>query len=332
MSFWPIYIIVFLMAALPAGIWLYLFLRQHKENRWVVLLVFMAGMLAAKLILVYQGYWDTTVNLIFAKITFVDFRSNLGGLIVSGFFSALAVFVGVGVLEEISKFWMMKVVGRRFFKSIDDVIILAIVSALGFAFFENMVYFSSQWGLLNGWNFAVFALSRVTIVTMVHVLCSGVLGYYFGMAFFADPILAIDHARKKRHPILDFFHRALHLKQSVIYHDEMIMKGLLLAIGLHALYNFILFPEFTLPSWALISMMLVYFFGGYRFLIHLIRKKETQLELGVVQEEAISTPRLEKLMEEVKLIKEIRSLDLVTEALEIDEGRKSRKESRFRKN
>jgi len=287
-------------------------------------------MVAAKLILIYQGYWDSTVNLVFAKLTFVDFRSNISMLIVDTFAAAILTFVGVGVMEEVAKFWMMKVIGKRFFKSIDDVIVLAIVAALGFAFFENMVYFTNQFGQLANAQFALFVLSRVTIVTMVHVLCSGILGYYFGMAFFADPVLALEHARKKTHPFLDFFHKALHLKKSVIYHDEMIMKGLLLSVGLHALYDFFLFPGLGLSSVALVIMMLLYFFGGYRFLIYLLRKKEDQIELGMVQEKALSSTRLSKLIDEVSLIKQTRALASVTEVLELSEGRKSRKESRFR--
>ncbi|QQR83201.1 hypothetical protein IPJ72_05345 [Candidatus Peregrinibacteria bacterium] len=39
--------IVLLSAVLPAIAWLYLFLRHHRKNPWLVLITFIAGMIAA---------------------------------------------------------------------------------------------------------------------------------------------------------------------------------------------------------------------------------------------------------------------------------------------
>lgn len=289
MSFWFQYSIIFLLAIIPAAIWAVIFLRQHKEGRWLVVLTFLGGMLAAKLILIYQGYWDTTLNLIFIKVSFVDFRSNISELIVNGVLSAGVTFLSIGAIEEFAKFWMMKTIGSRFFKSIDDVIMLAIVSALGFAFLENMIYFMGQWGQLSSTTFLLFAMSRVTIVTMVHVLCSGILGYYFGMAFFASPILAMEHRKKKRHPVINFLNRVLHLKKDHMYHDEMLFIGLLLAMVIHALYDFLLFSQVTVKSGMLVLVMLGYFFGGYWYLSRLLKRKELNIKLGLISQ----TPTLE---------------------------------------
>ena len=277
--------IVFFLAIIPAVIWLYLFLRQHHLNKWLVLLTFLGGMFAAKLILVYQGYWDDTINLVFFQLNPVDFRDNIQSLFINRPILAIFLsFVGVGVMEEFLKFWIMKFINHNFFKSIDDVVELAIISALGFAFFENIIYFLSQWENLSVSGFFVFVIFRITIVTMVHVLCSGVLGYYFGMAFFASPMLKIQYMKRRRHPILQFFKRILHLKRSHIYHDEMYLIGLVSAMILHAIYDFILsinislFGLFPLH----IPIMLFYFFGGFYYLNHLLKKKDLQLNLGLV--------------------------------------------------
>ena len=278
----PKYIINFLIAIIPAAIWMLLFLRRHKENRWLVFFTFIGGILAAQLILLYKGYWDNTINLIFVKVSLVDFRSNIETLVVNGALAAFVTFLGIGAMEEFSKFWIMKAINRSFFRSIDDVIALAIVSALGFSFYENMIYFNAQWGNLEQGAFALLVISRVTIVTMVHMLCSGVLGYYFGMAHFASPLLRIQHAERKRHPILVFLKNLLHMRKSHLFHNEMMALGLLLAMVLHAIYDFVLSSTVAISSWVISGTILVYFFGGYYFLNYLMKKKETQLELGLI--------------------------------------------------
>ena len=278
----PKYIINFLIAIIPAAIWMLLFLKKHKENRWLVFFTFIGGILAAQLILLYKGYWDNTINLIFVKISLVDFRNNIETLVVNGALAAFVTFLGIGAMEEFFKFWIMKVINRNFFRSIDDVIALAIVSALGFSFYENMIYFNAQWGNLEQGAFILLVVSRVTIVTMVHMLCSGVLGYYFGMAHFASPLLRIQHAERKRHPVLVFLKNLLHMRKSHLFHNEMMVLGLLLAMLLHAIYDFVLSSTVEISSWVVSGTILVYFFGGYYFLNYLMKKKETQLELGLI--------------------------------------------------
>ena len=300
------HIIVFIIAVVPAIIWLYIFLRKRHQSKWLVLAVFIGGMIAAKLILIYQGYWDQTINLIFFKINPVDFRANLQTLFGNRPVLALFLsFVGVGVMEEFLKFWMMKMIGQRFFKSIDDVIQLAIVSALGFAFYENIVYFINNWNSLTTGSFFAFAMFRVTIVTMVHVLCSGILGYYFGMAFFASPMLKIQYMKQITHPVLQFFKNLLHLKRSMIYHDEMATIGLLLAMFMHAVYNFILTMNIKFIFIPLhVPVMLLYFFGGFWLLNRLLTRKDLALKLGLVGTEIMPKEDFVKLLNEIQEIKE----------------------------
>jgi RsiW-degrading membrane proteinase PrsW (M82 family) len=292
------YLIVFLIAAIPALVWLYIFLNRHRENRWLVFFTFVGGILAAQLILLYKGYWDSTLNFIFFKVNLVDFRSNIQEIIVNGVLAAVVTFLSIGAMEEFAKFWIMKSVNRNFFNSIDDVIELSIVAALGFAFYENMVYFLGQWGKLSTGAFALLAVSRVTIVTMVHMLCSGILGYYFGRALFAAPILKIQHHQKKRHPVLNFFKTVFHMKTTHLYRDEMMAIGLVLSMGIHALYDFILSSTILIPPMVITLIILVYFFGGYWFLGYLLKKKEDQLELGHLTSELVPEREIIKMMRE----------------------------------
>lgn len=278
----PKYFITFLVAIVPAFIWAALFLKKHKENRLLVFLTFLGGIFAAQLILLYKGYWDTSINLIFAKVTLVDFRSNISSIFVNTVLAAFVTFLGIGAMEEFFKFGVMKMINKNFFRSVDDVISLAIISALGFSFYENMIYFNGQWGVMSTSAFMMLAFSRVTIVTMVHMLCSGVLGYYFGLAHFASPILRLEHAQKKHHPILAFFKNVLHMSKSHVYHNEMMAIGLVMAMLLHAMYDFVLSSTIYLNPILISATILLYFFGGYYYLSYLMRQQKNKLELGLL--------------------------------------------------
>ncbi len=299
------YIVVFLFAIIPAIIWLYLFFKKHTVNKWLVLFTFIGGMIAAKIILIYQGYWDSTVNLIFFKVSLVDFRSNIEAIIANVTLALFVSFLGIGVMEEFLKFWIMKSINSNFFRSIDDVIELAIISALGFAFFENIIYFFNNWGNLSTMGFFTFALIRVTIVTMVHILSSGILGYYYGMAFFASPMLKIQKIKKKDHPIIRFISRIFRFKKSHIYHNEMFLIGLLLAMFVHAIYDFVLSINIKIAGLPLfIPIILLYFFGGYTFLNSLLKKKQLNLKLGLVGTRAMPERDFEELLAQMQNIKD----------------------------
>ncbi len=154
------------------------------------------------------------------------------------------------------------------------------------------------------------------------MLCSGILGYHFGMAHFASPILALEHAQKKRHPILNAFNHLLHFKKTHLYHDKMMVKGLFLAMVLHAFYDFLLFSELNLNGSFLFFAMFIYFFGGYWYLNHLLQKKNHHLNLGLVGTEVMSEKDFVKLIDRVEEIKERQKEE---------RGRKSRKESKYHK-
>lgn len=274
--------IIFFLALLPALVWMMIFFRKHRMNPWPVFFTFIGGILAAQLILLYKGYWDTTLNLIFFEVRLVDFRSNISALIVNTALAAFVVFLGIGAMEEFFKFTLMRLINKSFFHSIDDVITLSIVSALGFSFYENVVYFNAQWGQLSTNSFIFLVISRVTIVTMVHMLCSGVLGYYFGLAHFASPVLRLEYVQKKQHPFLIFFKNILHIKKTHLYKDEMMAIGLVSAMLLHSLYDLILSSTFALSNTFVSVAIMTYFLGGYLLLTYLLKRKEARMKLGLL--------------------------------------------------
>jgi len=94
----------------------------------------------------------------------------------------LSFFVAVSSTEEIFKYLTvrMRVFLHHSFDEPVDAMIYMIVSALGFAAAENMLYLFSEQGVVD-----MFAASWVRFIgaTFLHGLCSGTLGYFLALSF-----------------------------------------------------------------------------------------------------------------------------------------------------
>lgn len=313
-------------AIIPVVIWCTLFLSYHRERFNVVLLAFFAGMLSVVPILFYSELMSRGIELNFFlfKITPLSFGSTSrefvnGSSFFTGIsskngivFTTLITYLIVGVIEETSKFWVLKKSSADFFRSIDDTLQLSIVVALGFAFAENLVnptYFvgfvkqylilpaSPMWGPLIG---SVFG--RAILTTMVHVLSTGVLGYFFGLAFFATPLLRDQFKQGKGHRFMWIVHRMLSVRTDAVFARTQIMIGLLLSFVIHGVFDFIVTLPEVLPNnphtvgallgspptsfLSSISITLIpallYVIGGFWLLTYLFQRKEDMKHFGAV--------------------------------------------------
>ena len=188
------------IAAIPILIWLYIFLRYQRENKLLVLGIFLAGMFAVIPIFVFQHE--------IARI-----EGGLENLFSNVILTIVLTGLWVGFYEETAKFWIVKHTGKNFFRSIDDAIIFSIVVALGFAFIENVLYFHSIWN-----NFAIDESMRWFYVTfrslgsmLLHIIASGILGYYYGIATFAKPVLQDKLSEGENFIFTKWIHRILHI-------------------------------------------------------------------------------------------------------------------------
>lgn len=194
--------IYILLGILPALVWLFYYLRKdlHPEPKRMILKIFILG----------------------AFITFPTLLVQLGlttvltQIHINGIFKAFIYWVVVIALVE--EFFKYLVVRKGVFYSshLDeplDIMLYMIVSALGFAALENILYLVSP---SDGLNFYQVLSSALTIsfirfigATFLHTLCSGLLGYFLALSFY--------ETRKK----IWFF-----------------LAGIILAATLHGLYNF----------------------------------------------------------------------------------------------
>ncbi len=316
-----------IIALVPVYIWCRLFLSYHKERLSIVILAFFAGMIATAPILFYNELMlrGIELNFFLFRIVPISFSGSSEQFVADSIFkgttgatsillTTLITYLIVGAIEEVSKYWVLRHSSRDFFRSIDDTLQLAIIVAIGFAFAENLVnptYFvgfvknylfestSPQWGPLIG---AVFGRGILTM--MVHILSTGVLGYFFGLAFFASPLLRKQFEDGRTHPIIFAIHRMLNLRTETLYARIQMTFGLLSAIVIHGIFNFIVsLPEVLpgnpstigallgmLPDHALSSVSitlipsLLYVVGGFWLLAMLFGREEDMKEFGAVVE------------------------------------------------
>ncbi len=316
-------ILAALVALVPAAVWCLLFLRYHRERFSSVLLMFLSGMLATVPILFYDSLVRNAVTLDFFlfRITPESFNQSsqafaagqlLDGGVRTALLGSFVSFLIVALIEEGSKFWVLSRSGRAIFTSIDDVLQLSIIVAIGFAFAENIVnptYFSGfvRDFLLNPASrdipgFLTNVLGRSVLTTMVHVVSTGVAGYFLGRAIFARPFLEEEQRRGAFFSIHSMLHRTLRLREESILRVEMITIGLTCAILLHSAFNFLVTLPDMLPGHPqslgallhapegsflqsipfLLLPSLFYVVGGFWLLTELCLRRENQKERGHV--------------------------------------------------
>jgi len=130
-----------------------------------------------------------------------------------GFVSSFWQFVFVApIIEELIKFWIVRltVYERIEFDEPIDGIVYAAAAALGFATVENVLYLFQAYRTGAG-TVATLAVIRAFLSVPGHALWSAMWGYALGFAKFSD-------AKRGR---------------------ELVVKGMLLAIGLHGVFNLV---------------------------------------------------------------------------------------------
>jgi len=195
MTAYPLYI---LFGTLPSIIWLLFYLRKdaNPESNRMVLKIFFYGMLMAlPAILLEMGI-----------IRFLE-GSNLP-LILLVF---LNIFIGIALVEELLKYWVVKkkVLGHEEFDEPIDALLYMIIAALGFAAAENILILCSLGPTFLFSNVLIVSLLRFWGATFLHVLASGVIGYFLALSVFET---------KKR--------------------GRLLVLGITIAVLLHGFYNF----------------------------------------------------------------------------------------------
>ncbi|MFA6295727.1 MAG: PrsW family glutamic-type intramembrane protease [Candidatus Paceibacterota bacterium] len=262
-----------ILAIVPVVIWGNIFYSKSPEKRSQTILTFIMGALAVFPILIYKFSWQ-----FFPWMNAFKFADAYRGDVI-GFSNALILplsiiitFMFVGIIEETMKFSSVKIVDEDEIKNIDDSIEFFILAALGFAFTENILYFYNIWLSEGPSHLLLPFLFRSCFSTFAHLLFSGLLGYYYGVAHFATSILQ-EEMREKNSLWSRIPRKLLFFKREVLFYQEKMLEGLLLAIGLHALFNIFLEMGMTF-------MIVPFLVGGYVALTYLLDLKENHKNYG----------------------------------------------------
>lgn len=264
-----------ILACVPAFIWGYIFSKKHPEKKSLTALTFLVGALAVFPILIYKFLWQFFPWMNAFRLA-DNYREDIIGF--SNFIilplSVIMTFMIVGIIEELMKMISVKVVDEEEIKDIDDSMEFFIIAALGFSFTENILYFYNIWMTQGTYNLLLPFLFRSSFSTFAHILFSGILGYYYGVAHFAKPILQEEIRNNRKHWTI-LLHKIFSFRKEKMFHEERILEGLLISIGLHAIFN--IFLEMNLTF-----LIVPFLVAGYISINYLLAKKESHKNYGRV--------------------------------------------------
>lgn len=166
------FLIYTILAILPGLIWLLYFLRKDvlPEPKKQITKVFVCGMIVSFFVVfLTMGILPDLEKLNLSETTF---------------FLVKYIFI-VGLIEELFKYLAVRysVLKSSHIDEPIDIPIYMIVGALGFATAENIVVFCTQTFLVMK-DPVLLSLGRFLGATILHALCSGIIGYFLALSFY----------------------------------------------------------------------------------------------------------------------------------------------------
>lgn len=216
----------FLGGILPAFVWLFFLLKEDErcpEPRTLIMLAFLAGMLAVPIVLPLEHMAKATLPTIHALTPLFD-RFALDSTI------ELPVVFAWAAIEEVVKYGLaaLLILWRRQVDEPIDLIIYMICAALGFSALENALFLIAPLATGDIANTLVSNNLRFVGATLLHVIASATVGFALALSFRkALPVRLLAAA-----------------------------SGLILAITLHAIFNFLIIRETA--SHTLLAFFLVW--------------------------------------------------------------------------
>ena len=229
-------------------------------------IVFSGGILATIAVFAIQWVWDFVPE--------IDPFRWVENNIDDPTYYYVSIFVLVGVLEEIVKQGMVRYVDTKtvLIQTINDSIRFSLVAALGFAFAENIVYFKTVMLSAPIQEVIVTFLFRSIFTACAHMIFSGIFGYFFGIAKFSIDVSRHRHWQGKIYFGVHAIGRIFKLPFAHAFKEYKILQGLIIAIVLHAIFNYMLQLNLIIPTIFLVVI-------GFLYLLYLLKRKAGNLIL-----------------------------------------------------
>jgi len=255
-----------LFAAIPAIVWFFVLFNKEEGSKKTVLLIFFLGCLTPPILLLIQEAWQA-----FPKFNLAAFIENT---VHEQNYQYILIFVLFGAMEEIIKLYVIAAVDKHtlLIRKIGDAIRYSLAAALGFSFAENIYYLYQFWGSIGIGELTGMYIFRSIFTTCAHMIFSGIFGYYYGIGKFSIDIT--EQAKWKGEIDLGtkLIAKTFNLPISHAFKQKMVIKGLLIAVTIHAIYNFLLQFNYVPP-------IIIFVILGYVYLQYLLSRKAGHLIL-----------------------------------------------------
>jgi len=235
------YILLIILSFTPSFFWLlfyFYYSPRFTTPRRLLIALFFLGMAAAILaVLIERGIFQILPDSIlktFERYFFGIPPYQLRDVLIIFFL----MFFLVAPIEEIIKFLMIRIVINKkpqYLNQIIDGIKLGVVTGLGFAVIENGIYFLQPLSVNDVSLLWRLFLLRFFVSTLGHSLYTGIMGYYFGLSNFYK-----------------------------LYSRRFLREGILLAIFVHAIFNFFLLINLGFFSITVLIIFLLLMFKWYQ--------------------------------------------------------------------
>lgn len=253
--------IVCALAALPALIWSYVIFKGRKTSRWPLLLAFFLGTLTVlPLLLLYDFLW--------VKFPQLNVYNAIESSVHDVHYAAVLTLIVVGALEELAKSGVVRIIARTRIgiQTINDAVKYSILAGLGFAFTENIFYFRDAWLAGGVMELLPVLIFRSVFTVCAHMVFSGIFGYFYGIAKFAHPIMEARLWMGERSMGVRILAKILGANEAKAFSELMLLKGLFIAMAVHAAFNSFLEFNMFLPVLALVAV-------GFAYLMYLLAHK-----------------------------------------------------------
>jgi len=244
-----IYLFCALIGLVPSIIWLLFYLRKdsHPESKKMVTKIFVWGMV--------MGPLAAVLELVFHWLTKpISLREFLYPLNSPGWLSFLDLILAAPLIEEFLKYQVVRrwAIKNREFDEPFDAMLYMIISALGFAAIENIIYLMTFPIFFSVKGVLIAAALRFLSATFVHTLASGMLGYWLARSIF-EPEKKISMLAKG-FGLAIFFHSAYNyliwltndLKSSLLAYLPLSMIVLIITLmAIAVFHNFSLLKEIS---------------------------------------------------------------------------------------
>lgn len=260
-----LYILSGALALVPAIIWL-VFLLNRSKRTGIQILMFFLSIFTVVPVFALQYFLN-----LFPQFDILAFLQNQ---IHNQNANYILLFISVGIVEEIVKQIILRFVDRKYLlvQTINDSIHYSLISALGFAFAENIFYIFSIYSQLGWQQLIIPYLFRSIFTTAAHLIFSGFFGYFYGLAKFSMNITEQSRWAGKKHYFANFIGSIFKISRLQAVKELTIIRGLMVAIALHAVFNFMLQLNQIIP-------VALYIVAGFALLLHQLRQKTGKLIL-----------------------------------------------------